>query len=290
MRLTPALLAAAAIIAPAVAQAEFSSDRIAVRVEGSGPDVVLIPGLTSQPRVWESTVKSVPGYRYHLVHVRGFAGLPAGANAKGDVVAPVAEDIARYMREAGLKRPAVVGHSMGGTLGMMIAARHPELVGKLMVVDMVPWMGVFFAGPGASPEQVKAAADQFRAMQGKATPEQRAAFEEQSISGMVNTASERAAALKDSRDSDKAVVDEAYYELMVTDLRPELTKISAPVTVLYAKPAQLPVTDEQMAGMYRAMYAGVPAVKTMLVPNSAHFIMADAPDQFRSELKEFLTR
>ncbi|MDT7933053.1 MAG: alpha/beta hydrolase [Sphingomonadaceae bacterium] len=290
MRFTPALLAAAAIIAPAAAQAEFSSNRIAVRVEGSGPDVVLIPGLTSQPRVWQSTVKAVPGYRYHLVHVRGFAGLPAGANAKGDVVAPVAEEIARYIREAGLKRPAIVGHSMGGTLGMMIAARHPELVGRLMVVDMVPWMGVFFAGPGATPEQVKGIADQFRAMQAKATPEQRAAFEEQSIAGMVNTASERAAALKDSRDSDKAVVDEAYYELMLTDLRPELPRIAAPMTVLYAKPTQLSVSDEQIAGLYKAIYAGVPNVRTILVPGSAHFIMADAPDRFRSELTAFLAR
>ena len=59
-------------------RAPFASERIGVTVRGSGPDVVLIPGLTSSPQVWESTIAAVPGYRYHLVHVSGFAGRPAG--------------------------------------------------------------------------------------------------------------------------------------------------------------------------------------------------------------------
>jgi Niemann-Pick C1 protein len=57
--------------------APFASDRISVRVEGEGPDVVLVPGLGSSPQAWASTVAAVPGYRYHLVQVKGFAGLPA---------------------------------------------------------------------------------------------------------------------------------------------------------------------------------------------------------------------
>src|SRR5688572_17346490 len=95
--------------------ARFASDRISVEIVGEGPDVVLIPGLSSHPRVWDSTIAAVPGYRYHRVHVAGFAGKPAGANATGPVIEPVGEEIARYIREARLDRPAIVGHSMGGT-------------------------------------------------------------------------------------------------------------------------------------------------------------------------------
>src|SRR3954471_25028909 len=98
----PFALAAAA---PATA-APFKSDRIAVEVKGSGPDVVLIPGLSSSPRVWDTSIAALPGYRYHLVHVAGFDRLAAGANAKGPVIAPVPEEIARYIAEQHLKKPA----------------------------------------------------------------------------------------------------------------------------------------------------------------------------------------
>src|SRR3954470_12182813 len=88
----------------------FASDRISVEVKGKGPDVVLIPGLSSSPRVWDTTVTAVPGYRYHIVHVAGFDGAAPGANASGPVVAPVAEEIARYIAETRLAKPALVGH------------------------------------------------------------------------------------------------------------------------------------------------------------------------------------
>jgi pimeloyl-ACP methyl ester carboxylesterase len=106
-----AVLALFSASVPAFA-APFASSRITVRTEGSGPDVVLVPGLNSSPRVWAEMVKAVPGYRYHLVQVSGFAGQPKDGNAEGPVAAPVAEEIDRYIKEAGLTRPAVIGHSM----------------------------------------------------------------------------------------------------------------------------------------------------------------------------------
>src|SRR4051812_49747443 len=128
--------AAPAPVAPAAKA--FAPTRFSVVVQGTGPDVILIPGLTGSRDVWKGSVAAVPGYRYHLVQVAGFAGPPARGNSKGDVVAPLAEEIARYIQSRGLKRPAIVGHSMGGTVAMMVAARHPALAGKVMVVDMLP--------------------------------------------------------------------------------------------------------------------------------------------------------
>ncbi|MGH6608892.1 MAG: hypothetical protein ACRECQ_01405, partial [Burkholderiaceae bacterium] len=95
-------LGLASLGAPVVAQKQFASDRLTVTVEGSGPDVILIPGLTSHPRIWNSTVKAVPGYRYHLIHVAGFAGAVNKGNTSGAVAAPVAEEVARYIDEVKL--------------------------------------------------------------------------------------------------------------------------------------------------------------------------------------------
>lgn len=292
------LLAAAALPLPQSAHAQassaatpatqFSSDRIIVTTVGSGPDVVLVPGLSSSPEVWRTTVDAVPGYRYHLVQVKGFAGAAPEANASGPVVAPVAEEIARYIAEARLDRPAVVGHSLGGTLGMLVATRHPSLVGKLMVVDMLPSLGVVFAGPGATAATLEPIASAIRSGIAGASGPARAAQQEQTIAGMVRTESMRALAVRHGLDSDGATSGQAMYDLIMTDLSADLANYSGPMSVLWVVPTGAPVGQEAMAGFYRMAYARAPQARVTYIPDSAHFIMWDAPDRFRSELRAFL--
>ena len=269
--------------------APFASERITVRTEGTGPDVILIPGLNSSPRAWASTVDALPGYRYHLVQVAGFGGQPAGANKEGPVAAPVAGEIARYIRESKLKQPAVIGHSLGGTIGMMLASRHPDALSRLMVVDMFPFMGMFFAGPGAAPARVDAVADQIAAGMRATPPEQRSQRANATIAGMVNTEAMRAVAVEDSMASDADVGIRAYRELLVTNLMPELPKISVPVTVLYVQPKTVPLPAAQFDGVYKTAYAPLKQLTLKRIPDSAHFIMWDQPQRFREEAAAFLS-
>jgi pimeloyl-ACP methyl ester carboxylesterase len=274
--------------ASAVAAAPFSSSRIAVESVGEGPDVILIPGLSSSPEVWRSTIAAMPGYRYHLVHVAGFAGAAPGENGSGPVVAPVAEEIARYIREARLKKPAIVGHSLGGSWAMMVAARHPELASRIMVVDMLPFLGTMFAGPGATPEGVRPIAEQMRTGIATSTGDARRTNVERTIAGMVRTESLRADIVRDSLASDGPVSGQAMYDLATTDLRPELKQIKVPVTVLYVTPPGAPVTDAQMDQFYGASYAAAPQAILKRIPGAYHFIMLDEPEAFQRELGAFL--
>ncbi|HEU4969951.1 alpha/beta hydrolase [Sphingomonas sp.] len=283
-----ALFTAAALIAASPVFAAFQSDRISVTTEGTGPDVVLIHGLASSPRIWSGTVERVPGYRYHLVQIAGMGATEPGANAQGAVIAPVAEEVARYIAEEKLDKPALIGHSMGGTIAMMVAARHPDEVGKLMVVDMHPFVGQLYGGPAATSDSVRPIADAMRARSAKATPEERERERRASITSMINTESERAGPIEDGLASNPDTVANAFAELMVTDLRPELKAITAPTTVLYVTPAGAPFTDEQMDEGYKAAYADLSGVTLKRIPNAAHFIMLDAPDAFADEVKAFL--
>ena len=266
----------------------FASDRISVTVTGSGPDVVLIPGLGSTPRIWKSTIAGVPGYRYHLVQAKGFAGTKPEANAQGPVAAPVAAEIGRYVSAAGLKAPAVVGHSMGGTIGLMLAAREPAKVGKLMVVDMPPFASAMVGGPSTTAETMRPIAENIRRAMSAAPTPQGEAMLAMTIDGMVRTAAERPAILADSRASDRGAVANAYYEILTTDLRPELPRVTAPMTVLYVTPAGAPLNDAGVDAFYRASYAGARRATLKRVPDAAHFIMLDQPARFRAELKAFL--
>jgi pimeloyl-ACP methyl ester carboxylesterase len=266
----------------------FTSDRISVEVHGAGRDVVLIPGLSSSPRVWDATIAAVPGYRYHIVHVSGFDGRPAGANATGPVLMPVAEEIARYIAAAHLDHPAIVGHSMGGSWAMIVAGRHPELAGRVMVVDMLPFLGAMFGPPGASPDAVRPIAEQVRQGIASSSGDARRAQIEQTIVGMVRTESLRPEVVAQSLASDPAVSAQGMYDLIVSDLRPDLANIHVPLTVLYVLPAGAPLTPEQIDQFYRLSYAGAPQAVLKRIPESYHFIMFDQPDAFRRELRAFL--
>lgn len=251
--------------------AAFSSTRLSVQVRGTGPDVILIPGLTNGRAVWDGLVKAVPGYRWHLVQVAGFAGDPARGNAEGQVVASVAGDIARYIAEAKLAGPAVIGHSMGGIVAMMVAARFPARVGKVMAVDILPAPA---AGFGFQSSGLKPWADAlFGAL--TASPEGRQTLERM-IGGYGGSAA----------GSDAQVVARATHELATTDLTPELPKIRAPFSVVYAVPG-----DVQAAAAidrrYAAAYAGAKA-RLRRIPGSGHMIMYDQPARLAAEVRAFL--
>jgi pimeloyl-ACP methyl ester carboxylesterase len=265
--------------APSALQAApFQPTRFSVVVKGTGPDVILIPGLTASRDVWSAAVAAVPGYRYHLVQVAGFAGSPARGNARGNVAAPVAEEIARYIAAHRLDRPVVVGHSMGGTVTLMLAARHPQLVGKAMVVDMLPQPAGLV---GSSAAGVRGLAERLRNI--SATPGGRRLVE--SVIGMFG-GSEKI----DTR-SDPDVVARATHELAVTDLTPELPRITAPLTIVYATPARSEYVDPaEITGDYRRAYAGARTARLVPIANSGHMIMYEQPRAFAGVLKDFLSR
>ena len=48
----------------------------------------------------------------------------------------MADDVKELIVRLGLEKPIVVGHSMGGKTGMVLAQLHPELLSKLVIIDM----------------------------------------------------------------------------------------------------------------------------------------------------------
>ncbi len=286
------LLAVGCRSAGSAAPAAFASERISVTRFGAGPDVVLIAGAGAlATEVWSGTVAAVPGYRYHVVQVAGFGGFPPRGNAAdGPLIQPIADEIARYIREGQLDRPALIGLSMGGSLAMRIAAREPELIAKIMVLDMVPFMGVFIQPPGsnATVESVRPGAEKRLARMLSEPEEERRKSLAASVAAMVRTESLRERVLAHGLASDHRVLARAMYELFTLDQREDIARFSGPITVLYVHAPLIPLDEAQTDAVYRASFASVPHAKLIRIPDSYHFIMLDQPERFASEVRAFL--
>lgn len=269
------------------APAAFVSDRLSVEVVGSGPDVVLIPGFASSREVWRVEADRLKAtHRVHLVQLAGFAGEP-WSHGDGPFVQPMADELARYVREAGIERPTVVGHSMGGMTAVLLAQQHPELVGRVMSVDSLPFFSALF-GPQVTAETARPFADQAAAGMLSADEAGFRAGQAQGAIGLARDPATRAAMVEWSMASDRRALASAIREVMTTDLRPGLATMTTPVWAVYAADADGGAPAAMADGLWAREYAGLPGVRLIRVDGSRHFIMADQPARFAELMDQLL--
>lgn len=265
-----------------------AADRITVTVAGQGPDVILIPGLASSGAVWDATASRLAAtHRVHVVQVAGFAGAPVAGNAEGPVVEPLVEALDAYIRSAKLRSPAVIGHSMGGFTGLLLAQRHPQDVGRLLIVDSLPFFSVLFS-PTATVESVTPQAVAMRDGAIAMSPEAFARQQAMTMPRFVKSPTGQALALEWSKASSQSVVGRAMYDLLTTDARGQLAGVKAPTTVLYPYDPAMGAPPASVDKLYADAYAALPNVALERIDDSRHFIMLDQPEAFARAVASFL--
>lgn len=112
-------------------------DGVSLAFEESGdgaPPVVLVHGWTCDHTDLAPQFAHFRGrHRTVAVDLRGHGRSDKPQQAYS--MALFAEDIAWLCAQLGLSRPVVVGHSLGGTVALELAARHPELPGAVVALD-----------------------------------------------------------------------------------------------------------------------------------------------------------
>jgi pimeloyl-ACP methyl ester carboxylesterase len=269
------------------AVADAVSDRITVTVRGHGPDVLLIPGLATSGAVWDATASHLENhFRLHIMQVAGFAGSPPQANAQGPVLQPTVDAIDAYIKTNKLQAPRVIGHSLGGLMGGMLALQHPEDVSGLMIVDSLPFFGALFGMKDTAAATPQAAA--MRDMVLVETQDNYAKSETAFMRSLVKSPEGCKVATKWAVASDKSVVARFMYEDMTTDIRSELHKIKAPVTILYPWDALSGFPQAATDQLYQENYSALPNKTIIRIDDSFHFIMLDQPEKFADEVDKFL--
>ena len=254
---------------------------------GKSTDVILIPGLTSSREVYAAEAKLLtPNYRLHLIQIAGFAGDPAGPNASGPILAPVVEQLHQYIVTNNLQHPAVIGHSLGGLLALMLAQAHPEDVGKLLIVDTLPYYGLVF-NPAATVDMVRPQAQVMHDQLIQMPADQFAASQPTFTNRLVKDTEGARQVSASAIASDRNVFANAMLEDLETDIRPQLASIKTPMTLLYPyETAEGPA--DQVTALYTTAYATMPNVHLIRIDDSRHFIMYDQPAAFDKAVQTFL--
>lgn len=102
-----------------------------IETRGSGPPVLLIPGLGYASWCWREQEPLARRVQLWRVDPRGAGRSPKPPGPY--TIAEMAEDIA--ITVAGQGPFHVVGHSMGGYLAMIVAIEHPDLVRSLLLIS-----------------------------------------------------------------------------------------------------------------------------------------------------------
>ncbi len=104
---------------------------------GSGPSTLLLHGIGNYGRYWDLFADAVAG-RLTLVAPDARGHGESGRPADGYAPADFAADALAVLDASEIERAVVVGHSMGGLHSINLAARNPERVRALVIVDASP--------------------------------------------------------------------------------------------------------------------------------------------------------
>jgi hypothetical protein len=180
---------------------------------------------------------------------------------------------------------------------MSFAIEYPNLVGPLVIVDMLP----FLAGPNMQVKTVADAKPAIAAMEAYMSKMTQTQWDEGAKSGasvryMVTRPSDLETLITWGATTDRATLIRALAEVYGTDLRETIAGITSPTLVLgtwrgihdqlVANKIEVPRAD--FVKEFAAQYAMLPRLHFALHDTARHFIMWDDPMWFVNELDAFL--
>lgn len=286
----PWLPAAASVPPPAPAPvASFDIGSLHVTQYGSGPhSLVFIPGLACGPWEWAGQIAHfAPAYTIYAVTLPGFDGQAA---ISGPLFATVTADFWKLLDEKHVVKPVVIGHSLGGTLGLVLATQHPELLRGVVALDGLP---IFPGNDFLTPEQIKTRAGATASAIASETPAQFLASEQSTVlPGMITSSIDVAAVAPLVARSDIRASAQWLQEDLELDLRPQLPKATVPI--LEIAPYDAAVDGRYLPSLaakeqyYEHLLAGAPQSHVLMIANSRHFAMYDQPQAVTDAIAGFL--
>ena len=244
---------------------------LAYRVDGTGPDVVIVHGVGGHKEDWAGVAAALAGT--HRVYAIDMLGFGESSKTGDDLSMPVqAEAIKALLDANGIARADIVGNSVGGWVAATFAAAYPDHVRRLVLIDAAGFKAMFEGAPPVNfdpntVEEMQQLIDiTVNSAVGK-TP------------GLAERALQRYVA-----SGEKAITATWGMSLFKSPrLEEVLPKISAQTLVLWGADDRL--FPSVLAGLFAAQ---IPNARSQLVPAAGHFPQIDNPPATIAAIAGFL--
>jgi pimeloyl-ACP methyl ester carboxylesterase len=201
----------------------------------------------------------------------------------------VKTDIVDYVKTKKLKKPVIMGHSLGAYLAFSAAAAGPGLFDKVIAVDGAPFMAALMMAD-ATPETMKPMANNMKKGMENQTPDQVFEYQKMYMPNLVQSPERVLQVANIAKKADSNTQAQVMYELMTTDKRKDIAAIDCPVLVLGAWIAykQYGTTHDSIFKNYTDQVALVKNAKVEITDTAKHFIFYDEPQWFFEKVDGFL--
>ena len=115
--------------APHARRVDLGDVRLHVELRGAGPELLLLHGFTGDGTTWQEVAEDLArDHRVLTLDLLGHGRSDAPADPGRYAMERCVADLCRVLDALAIRRVDVIGYSMGGRVGLGLAARHPERV------------------------------------------------------------------------------------------------------------------------------------------------------------------
>jgi pimeloyl-ACP methyl ester carboxylesterase len=225
------------------------------RTAGEGEPLVLLHGLSGSSDWWRRNVPELARrYQVFLLDLPGFGAMRR--QRRRFSLAESAAWLLSWAEAVGLERMSLIGHSMGGYVGIKLAAEHPETVDRLVLVAPAGTTGR-------------------RSIIRHLPPLLLAAYR--------STPSFFPMFVYDTLRMGPATLWRASREILAADVSEELPGISTPTLLVWGE--QDPLVPPTAGKLLRSQ---MPSSRLVVLEGTSHVPMFDRPEKFNETLLSFL--
>jgi pimeloyl-ACP methyl ester carboxylesterase len=261
---------------PPITMVDVGAVKLAVRIWGSGPHLMLVHGLGTCSELWVNQVEALGhDYRVIAVDLRGFGQSDRPRAANSYSIDLFASDLVALAARLGIDRLNYLGTSMGGFVGQILALRNPGLISSLLLVHTAARMTM--------PSEIVAA---------RVAALQRQPMEE--YARMVATQALAAGAQSPIFDWLVAMVarnDRDAYVRVLTEALSDFDQSASVASLRFPTLVVVGDSDRVIPAQGGLELAGlIPGAQTCMLQAAGHIGYAEQPEAFNKAVLSFLSR
>lgn len=288
MRLAVLALALAANL-PAVEFKDGYADSNGVKIHyvtaGRGPLVVMVHGFPDFWYTWRHQMEALAGnYQVAALDLRGYNLSDKPAGEENYDMRFLVADVAAVIKHLGREKAIVVGHDWGGAISWQFAFHLPQMVEKLVILNL-PHPNGLSRELASNPKQQEASAYARRFQQ----PDSHKALTAERLAGWVTDPAAKAKYIEAFQRSDFNAMMSFYrrnyprepYEARTVPQRPNF-----PVLMIHGLK-----DNALLAPALNNTWEWIDADLTLVtIPNAGHFVQQDAAELVSKTIKSWLSR